>query len=329
MMNNSIDLTFRSFAGKSDYPKMAKLLQDIAIADHADFWITAEDIERDYQHLVNSKPETDMCMVEDMHGNLAAYTRVGWNVDDEGWQVFGFPFNIHPDHRSLELNRHLLQWVHQRCKEVAYETQGVGRPIMRAMSRNVDQDLVLIDALEKEGFQPVRFLYRMQRDLSEPIQIPPLPAGLEVRPVPETLYGAAVKAIDEAFQGEWGHAPITQEALQNWLISPQFQPALWQVAWDGDEIAAGVYNYVDEEANKQFDILRGWTDPIFTRRPWRKRGLARALLMRSLQMFKDMGMTEAALGVDTQNPNSALKLYESCGFKMEYRSVVYEKGVLA
>jgi hypothetical protein len=121
-MNDSIDLTFGSFAGKSDYPKMAKLLQDIAIADHTDFWIKEEDIERDYQHLVYSKPETDMCMVEDMHGNLAAYSRVGWNVDDESRQVFGFPFNLHPDHRSLELNRHLLQWVHQRCKEVASET---------------------------------------------------------------------------------------------------------------------------------------------------------------------------------------------------------------
>jgi mycothiol synthase len=200
---------------------------------------------------------------------------------------------------------------------------------MRAISRNGDKDLVLIDALDAEGFQPVRFLYRMLRDLCEPIQIPPLPASLEVRPVPETHYLAAVKAIEEAFQGKWGHTPATPEAVQNWMISPQFQPALGQVAWDGGEIAAGVYNYVDEEANKQFNIQRGWTDPIFTRRPWRKRGLARALLMRSLQMFKDIGMTEAALGVDTQNPNRALTLYESCGFKMEYRSVIYEKGVLA
>jgi mycothiol synthase len=196
------------------------------------------------------------------------------------------------------------------------------------MVRNIDKDLVLKDALEAEGFQAVRFVNRMARDLSEPIVIPPLPAGLEARPVPETHYWAAAQAIDEACQDHWGHAPLTQEGFQQWIADPQFKPGLWQVAWDGGEIAAGVFNRVDEDANKQFNVQRGWTEPIFTRRPWRRRGLARALLMRSLRMLKDMGMTEAALVVDTQNPLGALGLYESCGFRMEYRSVIYEKGVL-
>ena len=102
-MNAFGELTFRGFAGKSDYAKMAKLLQVISVADHTDSWITAEDIERNYQHLGNSTPETDMCMVEDVQGNLAAYARVGWEVDDAAKQVFSFPFNIHPDVRSLNL----------------------------------------------------------------------------------------------------------------------------------------------------------------------------------------------------------------------------------
>jgi ribosomal protein S18 acetylase RimI-like enzyme len=86
-------------------------------------------------------------------------------------------------------------------------------------------------------------------------------------------------------------------------------------------------NFVDAEANIQLNVKRGWTDPIFTRRPWRKRGLAHALLLRSLEMFKEMGMTEAMLGVDTQNPNGAFDLYEKCGFKSVMRSVVYEKAL--
>ena len=46
-------------------------------------------------------------------------------------------------------------------------------------------------------------------------------------------------------------------------------------------------------------------------------------------MFKEMGMTEAMLGVDTQNPSGAFRLYESCGFKPIMRSVVYEKSVMS
>lgn len=322
-------LTFRNFAGASDYARMAALLQAMALADGADRWSTPEDIERDYQHLVNSDPASDMCMVADASGNLVAYARVAWNREDDGRQVFGFPFNLHPGWRSLELNRHLLQWVARRAAEIAAPAAEEPSPLLRAVLRNADTDLVQKEALELEGFQPVRYMVRMLRDLSQPIEIPPLPAGLEVRPVPETHYRAAAAAIDEAFRDHWGHTPAPEEFYQGWISSPQFQPHLWQVAWDGAEIAAGIYNFVDEQANRQFNLQRGWTDPIFTRRPWRKRGLARALLMRSLQMFKDMGLSEAALGVDTHNPNGAYGLYESCGFKIEFRSVIYEKPVLA
>lgn len=301
-MNEFSELSFRKFAGKSDYPKMAALIQEAAKADETGYWTTAEDIERDYRHLDNCNPEMDMLMVEDAEGSLVAYTRVGWQEDSEGQQVFGFPLNIHPAYRNVELYRRLLQWVEKRAQEIAAVTTHDGRRIIRAMLRNIEKEAILKSAMEAENYQPVRYMNRMQRDLSEPIEIPALPDGLEVRPVPETHYRALAVAIDEAFRDHWGHIPVSDENYQQWTNSPMFKPALWQVAWDGDEIAAGVLNFIDAEANQQFNVRRGWTDPIFTRRPWRKRGLARALLLRSLQMFKEMDMGEAMLGVDTQNP---------------------------
>lgn len=326
-MNELNTYRFRNFAGKSDFHKMAKLIQEISVADDAQQWTTAEDVERNYGHLVNSKPETDMLMAEDQEGNLVAYVRVEWEVDDEKRQVFGFPFNIHPTARTMPMYGHLLGWVERRCKEVAIETRAASTSILRAFLRDVEKEAMRQAALEEQGFSPVRFMNRMSRDLNEPIEVPPMPPGLEVRPVPESHYREVVNALDEAFQDHWGHTPIRDADYQAWSSSPVFKPSLWQVAWDGDQVAAGVLNTVDEEANKQFNLKRGTTDPIFTRRPWRKRGLARALLMRSLQMFKDMGMTEAMLGVDTQNPSGAFALYESCGFKPNLRSVIYEKNI--
>jgi GNAT superfamily N-acetyltransferase len=328
-MNNLDSYNFRLFAGKTDFPKMAKLIQDISIAEDTQNWTTAEDIERDYSHLVNSTPEKDMLMVEDPQGNLIAYVRVGWEIDDEKRQVFAFPFNIHPTVRNLELQSHLLSWVEKRAKEVAAESNTAEKHILRAFLRNIETDDLLREALERQGFTAVRFMNRMVRNLQETIDVPPMPAGLEVRPVPESHYRSVVNALDEAFRDHWGHAPISDSDYQAWSASPIFKPSLWQVAWDGEEVVAGVLNTFDEEANKQFNIKRGMTDPIFTRRPWRKRGLARALLMRSLQMFKDMGMSEAMLGVDTQNPSSAFVLYESCGFKPTLRSVIFEKNISA
>ncbi len=321
------DLSFRGFQGKSEFPRMAALLQANAVADHAEFWPTAESLERDYEHLINSTPATDMLMVENPAGELIAYARVEWQRDSEDQQVFGFPFNIHPDYRSVELAHYLLQWVEKRSKEVALETNLGIKAILRAFVRDLDMEQHRKESLELEGFQTVRFMNRMRRDLAEPIDVPPMPEGLEIRPVPETHYRATVLAMDEAFRDHWGHSPFTDEMYEQWIKQPNLDPSLWKVAWAGDEIAAGVLNFIDKEANTQFNIQRGWTDPIFTRRPWRKRGLAHALIMRSLQMFKEMGMTEAMLGVDTQNPSGAYRLYESCGFKSVMHSAVYEKDL--
>lgn len=318
-------LKFRAFERAGDFPKMALLLQAISKVEETGDWATAEDIERNYSHLVNSTPETDMRMVEDEHGELVAYVRVGWEVDDEQRQVFGFPFNIHPEHQTPPLLEELLNWVEARARIVAAETKTGHVQVLRAFLRNIEKDIMLNKALTAGEFKPVRFMNRMIRDLNEPIEVPALPEGLEVRPVEAAQARTVLTALDEAFQDHWGHAPMQEEMIQALMANPMFKPELWQVAWDGDEVAAGVLNMVDEAANEQFQIKRGMTDPIFTRRPWRKRGLARALLMRSLQMFKEMGMTEAMLGVDTQNPSGAFALYESCGFKSTQRSVVYEK----
>ena len=86
-----------------------------------------------------------------------------------------------------------------------------------------------------------------------------------------------------------------------------------------------IRNFISEEENRRYNRLRGYTEWISVRRPWRKRGLARALLARSLRMHKDLGMNEAALSVDSQNSTGALQLYESMGFRMVTRTPTYRK----
>ena len=60
----------------------------------------------------------------------------------------------------------------------------------------------------------------------------------------------------------------------------------------------------------------------------RRRGLARSLLVQSIQMFAEMGMEETELGVDVQNPNGALRLYESVGYRVNRRHTAYRKPLV-
>ena len=90
--------------------------------------------------------------------------------------------------------------------------------------------------------------------------------------------------------------------------------------WDGQ-------NFIIPEENITFNRQRGYTEGISVRRPWRKQGVANVLINRSLLMFREMGMTEAALGVDAENTSGALRVYERCGFKVVKRSTTYRKSM--
>ena len=152
-----------------------------------------------------------------------------------------------------------------------------------------------------------------------------MPEGIEVRPVPMDNVRQIWKADTEAFKDHWGGFDASDERLQSWIESPSFDPAMWVIAWDGDEVAGGVVNGIHVEENDAIGVQRGWLHSVFTRRPWRKRGLANALIARSLALIKERGMDYGVLGVDADNPTGALGLYECNGFVVAERSTAWRK----
>jgi mycothiol synthase len=84
-------------------------------------------------------------------------------------------------------------------------------------------------------------------------------------------------------------------------------------------------NYVEGLENEKYNYKRGYTENISVRKPWRGRGVAKALLVKSMKMFRDMGFDHTALGVDTENAAGAYQLYESVGYKVVRITTVYRK----
>jgi GNAT superfamily N-acetyltransferase len=72
---------------------------------------------------------------------------------------------------------------------------------------------------------------------------------------------------------------------------------MWRVAWDGDEVAGVVMNAIYHEENEQLGVRRGWLEHVSVRRPWRGRGLAKALCTASFAVLRERGTDEAWLGV--------------------------------
>lgn len=321
-------LIFRGFQGESDYPKMLDLINASKVVDQIERTDTLEDIERAYTHLNNSDPYQDMIFAE-VDRQTIAYGRVEWNISDDGeWLGFLLAF-LHPDWRHKGIGSAIVRYQESRLRQIAADQVGAGKlseDIPRYFETFTTETEVGKEALlKKEGYSAVRHFYSMVRPLSEPIEVTPMPEDLEIRIVKRDQFRMVWDANQEAFRDHWGFVPASENDYQRWKKDPLHTPDLWKVAWDGDRIAGMVLNFLNQEENDEYERQRGYTEDICVRRPWRKRGLARALLTRSLQMFQDMGMDHASLGVDTQNLSGALNLYESVGFRIEKRHSSYRK----
>ena len=319
-------LTFRRFHGESDFPRMVAVIDECKAADKIERALSAEDIARFYAHLTNCDPYQDMLFVES-EGRVIGYARVWWMSEETGTRLythFGF---LLPEWRRKGIGRAMLRWNETHLREIAVSHPNDVPRFFQAEAS--DTETAKEALLLNEGYTPVRRGFNMVRSLAEPIVLTPLPPGLEVRPVPPQRYRTLWEADQEAFRDHWGFVPGTEADYRRWLNEPIFNPSLWQVAWDAsaNQIAGAVQNFVNEKENEEYNRKRGYTEGIFVRRPWRKRGLARALIMRSLQMFKNMGFTEAALGVDAENLSGALHLYKRCGYQVVKRESLYRKPI--
>jgi mycothiol synthase len=101
------------------------------------------------------------------------------------------------------------------------------------------------------------------------------------------------------------------------------------VAWDRDEVAGSVMTFVWQVENETLGLSRGWLEHISVRRPWRRRGLASALIAEALLALRAAGLREAALGVDAENTSGALRVYEALGFRRVRTDVSYRKVFVA
>jgi len=118
-------------------------------------------------------------------------------------------------------------------------------------------------------------------------------------------------------------------ADQRFLGEALQRPDLWQVAWAGTEVAGYVLVSVDAVENADLGLRRGWLDSVAVRRPWRRQGLATALVWRALRALREAGFDSALLGVDAANPNEALGLYRRAGFEVVSAATVVERGLPA
>lgn len=315
-------LTFRRFRGEEDFPAMAAVVNESNKADQIDHTESVEDIAATYNNLVNCDPYQDMIFAQ-ARGEVIGFGRAWWILKSEGIRTYCHFALMIPEWRGKGVRRAMLLHTERRIREIALDHPKENPQFFETWAADTETDWDSL--IRAESYQPVRYLFEMVRPDLENIPDLPLPEGIEVRPVRPEHLRKIWDAAGEAFQDHWGATEWTDEWFRQWQEKSYFNPELFQIAWDGDEVAGTVLNYISEEENKEYNRKRGYTEEITTRRPWRRKGLARALIARSFKVLKERGMTEAALAVDAENISGALKLYEDLGFRTVKRHTTYRK----
>ncbi len=316
-------LNLRRFQGESDYSQIAAVLIASETADQTERNVTADDIANAYQHFSNCDPYNDMIIAE-IAGEIIGYSRGWWQDETFTGRLYKHNGFLVPEWRRKGIGRAMLIWMENRFHDIAASNPPETAKFFQVNVSQFQKGTAIM--LERSAYQPIRYFYEMVRPTLDDIFEFPLPDSLEIRPVNPDHYRAIWKSVDETSQDEWGYKEPTDDDYQEWLTSPHFQPHLWQVAWDTDtnQVVGHVLTFIDDE-NEQFNRKRGYTEGIGVDQSWRRRGLAHALISRSLQAQKAAGMTESALVADSDSTSGVTRLYESCGFQIVKRDTVYRK----
>jgi len=270
-------------------------------------------------------PLDDIHLVFAPNGEMVGYIEV-WTIAKppvHPW-IWG---RVHPNYQGMGIGTWMFQWAEERS--------------MRAL-KNVPEDLRFAPRVgiyskadkskrlfEDMGYGYIRSSYRMRIDLDKPAPEPAWPEGITLRTYnPDTDAEAVYRADTESFRDHFGFVEEPfEEGLQRFkhfmTEYEGFDPTLWFLAMDGDEIAG--ISLCRPQSYDDADL--GFVNILGVRRRWRKQGIGLALLRHSFNELYRRGKRKVGLGVDAENLTGALRLYEKAGMYVHMGFDLYEKEI--
>jgi ribosomal protein S18 acetylase RimI-like enzyme len=256
-------------------------------------------------------------------GDLAGWAWI-WNPPSVAKQERAYVFgDVDPAHRGRGVGRTLLAWAMGRAEE-------------RLRSRQHDLPrYVRVDAYDfleanhrlyaRMGFEPVRWFEELGRPI-EPLPPVVVPDGIQLVPWSLDRNEEYRLVHNEAFGDHWGSTPTGESEWHDATVGHGARPDLSFVAVEQStgRAVAICLNHAYPEDDELTGRREAWIDSLATLRAWRARGVASALIARSLAAFATEGFAHAMLGVDSDNPSGAARLYRSLGFERERRSITHQ-----
>jgi mycothiol synthase len=232
---------------------------------------------------------------------------------------------VDPDLENQGLEDYLLGWAEERAARNLDRVDPSLRVTMRSLSVNTITSLVA--AMLRAGMKKIRYSLRMRIEMFEAPPAPSWPAGIQMRPYDPERDARIVYEVDaEVFQDHFGYIKEEpEEGFQRFMHhmagDDSYDPSLWFLAVDGEEVI-GICICRRYSAD---ELEAGYVSSLGVKRPWRRKGIALALLQHAFEEFYRRGKTKVDLGVDGESLTGATDLYKKAGMFVLRQHDMHEK----
>jgi ribosomal protein S18 acetylase RimI-like enzyme len=260
-------------------------------------------------------PSADAWVVTDPSGKIVAFS---YTWDEKELTVFDTAGWVHPAHRRLGIGTALVEAVEKRAvRDMASIPRDQPVRVLQSFEADAsgarDPEASAARFLfEGLGYAPEREYLHMGIIVPDDFDVGGSPDGVEIRRRVEGDDRAIVAVMAEGFDDPWDY----EEAHSEWLVSKTYDPTLWHVALQGDQMIGALFAHV---INGQ-----GQISALTVLAPWRRRGIAGALLRSSFATFRVRGVSDVRLNVDRDNLG-AQRLYEHAEMQLRRRWIVFGK----
>ncbi|MBD8045021.1 GNAT family N-acetyltransferase [Arthrobacter sp. Sa2BUA2] len=276
----------------------------------------------DLEHILarpSDDPALDTLLGHDSKGTIRAFGSVTANPGSG--RVLGFG-GVDPQWRRRGIGTAVYRWQAARARNrITGKEKGA---VLRSFAEENNASHVAL--LSSVGAKVVRYFTEMTRSLAGDLPTVPLPEGMEFVTFREELSERFRLAHNEAFLDHWGSEPRDAQTWKFTVTHPQFR-ADWSFAVV-EKSSGGVAAYqlasFDPETKEIFGYTEGYTELLGVLRDWRGMRLAPAMLSEAMRRFRESGMEHAGLGVDTENPSGALRIYEQLGYTPVSRQITFD-----
>lgn len=322
MVSNRAEINMRAYQ-PGDLPGVVELLNQSEQTVTRQNITSPEDFAADLQSY-GFNPETDTALILAGDGTPVGYADL--MTDKEPMVRLKAFVRVHPEYKGMRIGSRLLEWTEARARQLLHRAPDGARVVLLNSVYSLETDAISL--LEAHGYSYVRSSYRMLIDLEGSDPQPLIPEGITFRPIAhsEEDLRAAAWVDHQAFLDHWGAVEEPFETFYEKFkhrldTDPGIDLSACRLALHR-ETAVGMTIC---KPQTEEDAEKGWVNILGVLKPWRTRGIGRALLLDAFAEFKRRGKKRAGLFVDAGSLTGALQLYLHAGMRVEFERQIFEK----